>query len=86
MSELIATADILMHNFRLGAAERIGLGENAVRAIRADIVYVSISSFGESGPYSNQGAYEPVIQALSGLADYTGLTVEDVTTSELAAL
>jgi crotonobetainyl-CoA:carnitine CoA-transferase CaiB-like acyl-CoA transferase len=69
VNKLTATADILMHNFRPGAAERIGLGEDAVRAIRPDIVYVSISGFGESGPYSNQRAYDPVIQALSGLAE-----------------
>ena len=67
--KLIATADVLMHNFRPGAAERVGLGEDAVRAIRADIIYVSISGFGESGPYANQRAYDPVIQALSGLAE-----------------
>ncbi len=58
-----------MHNFRPGAAERIGLGEDAVRAMRADIIYVSISGFGETGPYANQRAYDPVIQALSGLAE-----------------
>ncbi len=69
VSKLIATADILMHNFRPGAAERIGLGEDAVRAISPNIIYVSISGFGESGPYSNQRAYDPVIQALSGLAE-----------------
>jgi crotonobetainyl-CoA:carnitine CoA-transferase CaiB-like acyl-CoA transferase len=67
--KLIATADLLMHNFRPGAAERIGLGEDAVRAIRPDIIYASISGFGESGPYANQRAYDPVIQALSGLAE-----------------
>jgi crotonobetainyl-CoA:carnitine CoA-transferase CaiB-like acyl-CoA transferase len=67
--KMIATADVLMHNFRPGAADRIGLGEDAVRAIRADVIYVSISGFGESGPYANQRAYDPVIQALSGLAE-----------------
>ena len=67
--KLAATADVLMHNFRPGAAERIGLGEDAVRAIRSDIIYVSISGFGETGPYANQRAYDPVIQALSGLAE-----------------
>src|SRR4051794_21148823 len=46
--KLIATADVLVHNFRPGAAERLGLGEDAVRGIRPDIVYVSISGFGES--------------------------------------
>jgi crotonobetainyl-CoA:carnitine CoA-transferase CaiB-like acyl-CoA transferase len=69
VSKLIATADVLMHNFRPGTAERIGLGEDAVRAIRRNIIYVSISGFGENGPYSKQRAYDPVIQALSGLAE-----------------
>ena len=67
--KLIATADGLVHNFRPGAAERIGLGEDTVRGIRRDIIYVSISGFGESGPYAGQRAYDPVIQALSGLAE-----------------
>jgi crotonobetainyl-CoA:carnitine CoA-transferase CaiB-like acyl-CoA transferase len=69
VQKLIATADVLVHNFRPGAAERIGLGENAVREIRRDIIYVSISGFGDSGPYAGQRAYDPVIQAVSGLAE-----------------
>lgn len=69
VQKLIATADVLVHNFRPGAAERIGLGEDAVRAIRQDILYVSISGFGENGPYASQRVYDPVIQALSGLAE-----------------
>jgi crotonobetainyl-CoA:carnitine CoA-transferase CaiB-like acyl-CoA transferase len=67
--KLIATADVLVHNFRPGAVERIGLGEDTVREIRQDLVYVSISGFGDSGPYADQRAYDPVIQALSGLAE-----------------
>jgi crotonobetainyl-CoA:carnitine CoA-transferase CaiB-like acyl-CoA transferase len=66
---LIATAAVLVHNFRPGVAERVGLGEDAVRAIRPDIIYVSITGYGEQGPYAGQRAYDPVIQALSGLAD-----------------
>ena len=69
VQKLIATADVLVHNFRPGAAERLGLGEDAVRDIRRDIIYVSISGFGDSGPYASQRAYDPVIQALSGLAE-----------------
>ncbi|MGB6564870.1 MAG: CoA transferase, partial [Candidatus Binataceae bacterium] len=69
VKKLIATAHVLVHNFRPGAAERVGLGEDAVRAIRRDIVYVSINGFGERGPYAGQRAYDPVIQALSGLAE-----------------
>jgi len=69
VNKLIATADVLVHNFRPGAAERVGIGEPAVRAVRGDIVYVSINGYGERGPYAGQRAYDPVIQALSGLAE-----------------
>jgi len=67
--KLAATADAFVHNFRPGAADRIGLGEDNIRGVKADIVYVSISGFGESGPYSGQRAYDPVIQSMSGLAE-----------------
>jgi crotonobetainyl-CoA:carnitine CoA-transferase CaiB-like acyl-CoA transferase len=69
VKKLIATAAVFVHNFRPGTAERMGLGEAAVREIRKDIIYVSITGFGETGPYACQRAYDPVIQALSGLAD-----------------
>jgi len=69
VKKLITTAQVLVHNFRPGIAERIGLGEDVVRTIRRDIVYVSITGYGESGPYAKQRAYDPVIQAMSGLAD-----------------
>jgi crotonobetainyl-CoA:carnitine CoA-transferase CaiB-like acyl-CoA transferase len=69
LHKLIATADVLAHNFRAGAPERLGVGEAEVRAIRPNIIYVSISGFGEAGPYARQRAYDPVIQAVSGLAD-----------------
>ncbi|MDZ7669724.1 MAG: CoA transferase [Gammaproteobacteria bacterium] len=68
LTRLLATADVFVQNFRPGAIERMGLGEEVVRAIRADIVYVSISGFGEAGPYAQKRVYDPVIQALSGLA------------------
>ena len=66
---LAATADVLVQNFRPGAIERMGLGEDVVRALKPDIVFVSISGFGESGPYAHQRVYDPVIQALCGLCD-----------------
>ena len=67
--KLAATADVLVQNYRPGAIDRMGLGEEAVRAVRPDIVFVSISGFGETGPYAHKRVYDPVIQALSGLAD-----------------
>ena len=69
---LIRTADVFVQNFRPGAAERMGLGEDAVRVLKPDIVYVSISGFGESGPYVHKRVYDPVIQALSGVMDMQG--------------
>jgi crotonobetainyl-CoA:carnitine CoA-transferase CaiB-like acyl-CoA transferase len=69
VKKLIATAAVFVHNFRPGTVERIGLGEETVRNIRRDIIYVSICGYGETGPYANQRAYDPVIQAMSGLAD-----------------
>ncbi len=68
VKRLVATSDVFVQNFRPGAIERMGLGEDVVREIRPDIVYVSISGFGESGPYAHKRVYDPVIQALSGLA------------------
>ena len=69
LKKLVATADVFVQNFRPGAIARMGLGEDVVRAIRPDVIYVSISGFGENGPYAHQRVYDPVIQALCGLAD-----------------
>jgi crotonobetainyl-CoA:carnitine CoA-transferase CaiB-like acyl-CoA transferase len=68
LMRLAATADVFVQNYRPGVAERIGVGEAAIRAARPDIVYVSISGFGEKGPYAQAPAYDPVIQGFSGLA------------------
>jgi crotonobetainyl-CoA:carnitine CoA-transferase CaiB-like acyl-CoA transferase len=57
-----------MQNFRPGVVERLGLGEAEVRAASPRIVYVSVSGFGEIGPYAGKPVYDPVIQAYSGLA------------------
>ena len=65
---LAASADVFVQNFRPGVAERLGVGEDAVRAVAPNIVYVSISGFGENGPYAAKPAYDPVIQGFSGLA------------------
>jgi crotonobetainyl-CoA:carnitine CoA-transferase CaiB-like acyl-CoA transferase len=68
MLRLLRTADVFVQNFRPGVAERMGLGEAAVRAVAPRIVYVSISGFGETGPYALKPVYDPLIQAVSGLA------------------
>ncbi len=69
LKQLIPTADVFVQNFRPGAIDRMGLGESVVRNLNASVIYVSISGFGETGPYAHKRVYDPVIQALSGLAD-----------------
>ena len=68
VKQLIEGADAIVQNFRPGVAERIGVGEDAVREINPNIVYVSISGFGETGPYAYKPTYDPLVQAISGLA------------------
>jgi len=64
---LLKDADVLVQNFRPGVMERIGLGEEAVRAFNPGIVYVSITGFGFEGPYAQKPVFDPLIQAVSGL-------------------
>ena len=59
-------SDIVVENWRPGVAARLGLGYEAVRAIRPDIVYCSVSGFGQSGPDADRPAYAPIIHAVSG--------------------
>lgn len=70
--DLCKTADVFVQNFRPGVAERIGLGEAAVRAVRPDIIYTSIAGFGFEGDWARKPVYDPLIQALSGLASVQG--------------
>jgi crotonobetainyl-CoA:carnitine CoA-transferase CaiB-like acyl-CoA transferase len=63
---LVRDADVFVQNFRPGAVERLGIAEKDLRQVSPDLVYVSISGFGESGPYASRRVYDPVIQALTG--------------------
>jgi crotonobetainyl-CoA:carnitine CoA-transferase CaiB-like acyl-CoA transferase len=66
--DLCRTADVFIQNWRPGVVERLGLGYDAVSAVRPEIVYVSISGFGPDGPYAQRRVYDPIIQALTGFA------------------
>ena len=72
LKKLAAGADALVQNYRPGVVERLDVGEDAIRAVSPSIVYVSISGFGERGPWAHKPVYDPVIQALSGLATVQG--------------
>ncbi|MFC6673125.1 CaiB/BaiF CoA transferase family protein [Marinobacterium aestuariivivens] len=70
--ELAREADVFVENFKPGVADRLGVGYEAVRAINPDIVYASISGFGQSGENSQLPAYDLVVQAMSGMMAITG--------------
>ena len=67
--KLIATADVFAQNFRPGAIERLGFDPDTVLARHPELVYLSISGVGRTGPYVKKRVYDPVVQALSGFAD-----------------
>ena len=67
--KLAKEADVFIQNFRPGAIDRMGFGEKDIRKINKDIIYVSISGFGNKGPYADSRVYDPIIQALSGATD-----------------
>ena len=69
IKKLLINADVIVQNFRPGTMKRMGLSYEEVKKINNNIIYTSISGFGDKGPYSKQRVYDPVIQALSGLAD-----------------
>ena len=64
--QLIADADVYIQNFRPGTAERLGAGEERLRAINPKLIYCSISGFGQDGPAAGRPAYDTVAQAASG--------------------
>ena len=69
VKRLVASADVLVQNFRPGVMEEMGLGYEDLKILKPDLVYVSISGFGTRGPYAQKRVYDPVIQALSGMTD-----------------
>ncbi len=69
LRELMVKADVLVENFRPGAMARLGFAYDQVKLWHPRLVYLSISGFGQTGPYSGYRVYDPVIQAVSGFAD-----------------
>ncbi len=61
-------ADVVVQNFRPGVVERLGVDYASLRKVQPDLIYVSVSGFGSTGPYAQRPAYDNVVQAYSGLA------------------
>jgi formyl-CoA transferase len=70
--EVARRCDIVVENFRPGTMDEWGLGYAGVRAVRPDVIYISISGFGQFGPDSERVAYDPLAQALSGFLSLNG--------------
>ena len=66
-ARLVSTADVVVEAFRPGVAKRLGVDYESVRAHRADIVYVSLSAFGQSGPLAGRPAHDLAVEAMCGL-------------------
>ena len=65
--ELIATADIVIENFRPGTMERWGLGYDRLRADHPDLIMVRVSGYGQTGPYSSRAGYGSIGEAMGGI-------------------
>lgn len=72
IAALARTTDIVVHNFATGTMERLGCDYESLREHNDDIIYCSITGYGESGPYSERPAYDPIAQAMSGMMHMTG--------------
>ena len=70
--ELAKTSDVFVENFRPGTMKRFGLGYEAMRAVRPDIIYCSISGYGQTGPMASRPAVDLMVQAVCGLMAQTG--------------
>ncbi|ESX10130.1 CoA transferase [Mesorhizobium sp. M0179] len=69
---LVATADVLIENFKLGGLKKYGLDYESLKAINPKLVYCSITGFGQDGPYAPRAGYDFIIQAMAGMMSITG--------------
>lgn len=70
--ELVKSADLVMENFRPGVVDRLGIDYESVKAIKPDILYCSISGFGQTGPYKHRPGFDIMAQGVSGFLRMTG--------------
>lgn len=69
---LVADADILIENFKVGGLKKYGLDYESLRAVNPRLIYCSITGFGQDGPYAHRAGYDYIIQGMSGLMSITG--------------
>ena len=69
---MVAHCDVVIENYRVGTLKRYGLGYEDLKKIKPDLVYCSITGFGQDGPYKDRAGYDSVLQAMSGIMSITG--------------
>jgi crotonobetainyl-CoA:carnitine CoA-transferase CaiB-like acyl-CoA transferase len=74
---LALTADVFIENFRPGVVAKYGLDYDSIKAVKPDIIYGSISGYGQEGDWSGRGAYDHVVQALTGMMMMSGASNDD---------
>lgn len=72
LRQLVATADVVIENFKAGALARYGLDAASLRALNPRLIYCSVTGFGQDGPRRDQAAYDFAVQAMGGLMSVTG--------------
>jgi crotonobetainyl-CoA:carnitine CoA-transferase CaiB-like acyl-CoA transferase len=72
LRELVRHCDVVLENFKVGQLKRYGLDYDTLKAIKPDIVYCSITGFGQDGPYAHRAGYDFLIQGMGGLMSVTG--------------
>ncbi len=70
--QLAGEADVVIENFKVGGLAKYGLDYSSLKRINQQLIYASITGFGQDGPYANRAGYDYIIQGMSGLMDITG--------------
>ena len=68
LKQLVADTDVLIHNFRPGIPEKLGVDYDSLKTLNPELIYLSVTGFGHDGPYAGRAAYDNVVQAFTGIA------------------
>ncbi|NNU69623.1 CoA transferase [Rhizobium sp. WYCCWR 11152] len=69
---LIANADVVIENFKVGSLKKFGLDYESLKAVNPKLIYCSITGFGQTGPYAERAGYDFIVQGMAGIMDLTG--------------
>ncbi|RFU62799.1 CoA transferase [Peribacillus saganii] len=94
--QMLKDADVVLENFKTGTLQRMGLGYDELKKVNPKIILCSVTGYGQTGPFSEEPGFDPVIQAIGGIMDVTGfpegeptrvgVPVVDIMTSQYVAI